>query len=182
MADTASTTSQGSQRGGQDQAEDQTNTQANLCAHCHQPATLTCAGCKNAPSNPTSSSSSTAKARATWYCSRPCQLAHWPTHKPTCTPLQHLTPFARAATLLQRLWYTFRAATLDALITDIRVIHSSGPTNAIISRIDAHVAPHARRHALIYPFPTHLLPRSPPSEAARARGAVLSMMECWRLL
>jgi len=41
-----------------------------MCVHCHSQATNRCSRCQNE-----------------WYCSRPCQVKHWPKHKQLCNLL-----------------------------------------------------------------------------------------------
>ena len=45
------------------------------CANCQNPATKVCNACSAAYANPT---------LRTHYCSRECQVAHWPTHRKDC--------------------------------------------------------------------------------------------------
>jgi MYND finger len=71
------------------------------CAHCHKQSTKKCTGCLGAPIY--------GKATAvTFYCSKDCQVADRLRHKSECRKLQARKSLARAAQLLQGIFYRIR--------------------------------------------------------------------------
>ncbi|KAK6433481.1 hypothetical protein LTR95_010338 [Oleoguttula sp. CCFEE 5521] len=70
------------------------------CAICNKDAFHRCAGCAEGvdiSGSPT----------VTWYCSKACQTAHWPTHKIECKDTSYRKHFYRAGDLLQQCFHLF---------------------------------------------------------------------------
>jgi hypothetical protein len=73
------------------------------CAHCKKLATTRCIGCLGAPIY------DQIIITSTFYCSKDCQVADRQRHKSECRKLQARKSHARAAQLLQAIFYQIRS-------------------------------------------------------------------------
>lgn len=80
------------------------------CAHCQKPSTTRCTGCLGAPEYHNTTAS------ATFYCNKECQKSDWQRHKSQCHILQARKKLARAAELLQSIFYRIRMHAYDKQI------------------------------------------------------------------
>lgn len=92
------------------------------CANCDKVAINHCSGCSNHPAL------LSLKIPRTLYCSRECQIQHWPKHKLRCKVVKDMLQYEalrRAADLLQRLFYIYREASFDLPLESIDVDHNT---------------------------------------------------------
>lgn len=85
-----------------------------VCSNCRKAATAACMGCLASPNH-----DFTSHIITTYYCSRACQTAAWPTHKTTCKVLQLKRSLYRAAETIQKGFFIFREKTFDKLIIKV---------------------------------------------------------------
>ncbi|KAK6433483.1 hypothetical protein LTR95_010340 [Oleoguttula sp. CCFEE 5521] len=79
---------------------------ASLCQLCAKPAHSRCGGCSEGLTND-------CDVCVTSYCSKACQQADWPTHKPECKSKNLRKQLYRAADVLQSAFYVVAKATWD---------------------------------------------------------------------
>ena len=84
-----------------------------ICATCDKPATMQCAGCKDAPDY------LLGDATNTFYCDRDCQTKTRGTHKDRCRNLSRRIALLRAAKILKTALLTYREMVYDLDLTHI---------------------------------------------------------------
>lgn len=84
-----------------------------VCATCDKPATMRCAGCKDAPDY------LPGDALDTFYCDRDCQIKTRETHKNRCRNLSQRIALLRAAKILKTALLTYREMVYDLNLTHI---------------------------------------------------------------
>lgn len=92
------------------------------CANCGKIAMNHCRECSNHPALLSLNIS------RTLYCSRGCQIQHWPKHKLRCKIVKDMLQYEalrKAADLLQRLFYTYREASFDLPLEGIDMDHDT---------------------------------------------------------
>ncbi|EHK50487.1 uncharacterized protein TrAtP1_007597 [Trichoderma atroviride] len=84
-----------------------------VCATCDKPATMRCAGCKDAPDY------LPGDALDTFYCDRDCQIKTRETHKDRCRNLSRRIALHRAAKILKTALLAYREMVYDLNLTHI---------------------------------------------------------------
>lgn len=84
-----------------------------VCATCDRPATMRCAGCKDAPDY------LPGDALDTFYCDRDCQIKTRETHKNRCRNLSRRIALHRAAKILKTALLAYREMVYDLNLTHI---------------------------------------------------------------
>ncbi|KAJ7094921.1 hypothetical protein C8R44DRAFT_645100 [Mycena epipterygia] len=85
------------------------------CASCRIPASLRCAGCRDAPEYEPGDAINIA------YCSAECQSSDWEVHKSRCATLRKRRKLFRAATILKAALLTYREAFFDIPLAKIEL-------------------------------------------------------------
>ncbi|KAJ6592754.1 hypothetical protein B0H19DRAFT_1088463 [Mycena capillaripes] len=85
------------------------------CATCRIPASLRCAGCRDAPEYEPGDAIDIA------YCSAKCQSSDWKAHKSRCATLRERRKLLHAATILKAALLTYREAYFDIPLAKIEL-------------------------------------------------------------
>ncbi|KAK5081800.1 hypothetical protein LTR70_009125 [Exophiala xenobiotica] len=131
------------------------------CAVCEAHTERCCKACSHA------SLLSKHVQKRTYYCSKPCQEAHWQDHKASCKNIRNLLDrqsLSRAVQFLQRSFYIYREAAFDL---SIKSINFQGNTVVI------HEGPYVDNE-ILPGFPHDLV----KSQKPEVKNMLLTMMSC----
>ena len=128
-----------------------------LCARCQKSASRVCAGCKSSPSIAV-----TPELLTIYYCSRECQVADWPAHKPLCKASSSRRSLYRAADTIQKAFFIYREVVFDKLFTKVE------EKNGLLLLTEGYYA----RNDIFVPFPITLV------KTELDRQAILTHLTC----
>lgn len=120
-----------------------------VCATCDKPATMRCAGCRDAPDYDLGDVTDTS------YCDRDCQIKARQAHKDKCRNMARRISLLRAAKILRSTLLTYREMVFDLALT--RIEREDGT-------LWLHQTP--RLKAMRCAFPQHLTDNTEDQEAA----------------
>lgn len=139
------------------------------CANCGSEAEMRCVGCLEAPEYHPSD------AARTCYCSRTCQIQHWPQHKAPCRALGRRMRLLRAAQISKAALLTYREVFYDI---DLQKIEVQDGALCLFQ----HLRPISTRTKIVR-FPAHLTTNNEFRDAALANNqCTLAMALLGRLV
>jgi len=134
------------------------------CNKCARPSTLSCAGCKGAPT------ANGGPPVCIWYCGPECQKVDWPKHKRECKSRQVRKILYRAGSTAQLAFYVFREVTFNTQI---------GAFERLGHNLILHGISYSENQSLV-PFPRHKIRNENDIRAIlghRCAGAALIFMD-----